>query len=382
MLYAFQDENKNLKLESNNEKYGFTRDTIRLDTGLYTKNLDLIKLDLSDFRIMTAIASGKYFDINLNKYIADFDIVVLDNSHKVIANRAKEDKSIRFYNNFQNLDSLQIEFTAIDSLDEVISDTLYVKFAESRRKKDDFTITVLPDKNASIESKTEFKLHFNKPVIKTNTDSIYIQFDTTAINAVHDTIFIWNKFRDELSFTVEIDQVQADTILSRRNRLAQMKKDSLLQEQTNAPQLKQQIKKNQKEDEPKINKGLQLYFGLGAFLSSEQDTSKAFGFNYKFIEPEEKGIQEVNVQTDYPGFIIQLTDENFRIIEEVQNEQKIIFKNIDPGNYKIRVLIDENNDGTWSPGNMKKQIEPEPVYIYPEVLVIRADWRTTLDLTF
>ena len=37
LLYAFQDENKNLELESNNEMYGFLKDTLSLDTGMYTK---------------------------------------------------------------------------------------------------------------------------------------------------------------------------------------------------------------------------------------------------------------------------------------------------------------------------------------------------------
>ena len=382
LLYAFQDENKNLKLESNNEKFAFSKDTIRLDTGQYTKNLDLIKLDLSEFRVMTALNSGKYFDINMNKYIVDYDLNVLNSKHHVYTNRAKDNRSIRFYNNFDQIDSLQIAFSAKDSLNDIISDTLYVKFAETKRKTDEFSITVYPEKNESIEANVEFKMLFNKPILYVNTDSIFIQYDTTIINQVHDSLFIWNKYKDELNFSLEIDRVKADTILNRAIRQTRMKKDSLLQVQTSTPQLKQQIKKNQQDEAPKINKGLQLYFGLGAFQSADQDTSKAFGYNYKFVVPEEKGIQEINVQTDYPSFVIQLTDERLNVIKEVQNEKSIVFRNVDPGNYKIRVLIDEDNDGNWSPGNMRKQIEPEPVYIYPEILVIRADWRTTLDLTF
>ena len=133
---------------------------------------------------------------------------------------------------------------------------------------------------------------------------------------------------------------------------------------------------------PKINEGLQIYFGSAAFISADGDTSTSRGINYDFIKPEEHGIQEINVLTDYPSFILQFTDENLHIIRQISNQKNIVLKNIKPGNYRIRVLIDANNDGIWSPGNMKKHIEPEPVFIYSEVLVIRADWRTTLDLTF
>ena len=139
-------------------------------------------------------------------------------------------------------------------------------------------------------------------------------------------------------------------------------------------------KKN--ETKSSLNTGLQLYFGIGSFYSADQDTSKSIGYNYKFIIPEDHGIQQLNIHTQYDNFFLQLLDKNFEIVREVSNQKIITFKNIVPGSYKIRILIDANNDGIWSPGNMKNQIEPEPVYIYPEILVIRADWQTSLELTF
>jgi len=382
LLYAFLDENKNLKLETSNELYGFSKDTIILSDKENTRNIDLIKLDLSDFRIMTAITSGQYFDINLNKYILNYDLKILDKDHQLFSNRAKENRSIRFYNNFDDIDSLQIAFTAIDSINSTVSDTIYVKFNESKRKKEEFQILVTPDNRSSIETQTEFKIQFNKPVQFTNTDSIFIQYDTTKINQIYDSALIWNKYKDELSFSILIDKTLADTVLNRSIRLKQLKKDSLVEARSDEPPVKKQIKKNQKDEGPKINEGLQIYFGSAAFISADGDTSTSRGINYDFIKPEEHGIQEINVLTDYPSFILQFTDENLQIIRQISNQKNIVLKNIKPGNYRIRVLIDANNDGIWSPGNMKKHIEPEPVFIYSEVLVIRADWRTTLDLTF
>ncbi len=104
--------------------------------------------------------------------------------------------------------------------------------------------------------------------------------------------------------------------------------------------------------------------------------------NYKFVVPEENGIQKINIETNYKSFIVQLVTQDYEIVEERINEKTIILNNLVPDKYKIRILIDANNDGKWSPGNMKKQIEPEPVYIYPELIIIRADWQTSLDLTF
>ena len=381
MLYAFLDENKNLSLETNKEAYGFVKDTILLDSGLVKKNIDLIRLDLTEFKLMTVLPSGKYFNANFNKYIIDYNITPINTKHQIYTNLTKENRSIRFYNNFTDIDSLQVSFTAIDSIESEIIDTVFVKFSESKRKTEEFDITIYPENNTSIETLLEYTIEFNKPILTVNSDSIFIQFDTTKIVYIHDSIFEWNNQRDQLSFEIKIDKSKADTILSRRTKLNQLKKDSL-QAVEKEIQVKKQISKKKKDNLPKINSGLQLYFGHGSFFSVDQDTSSSIGYNYKFIIPEDNGIQEINIQTQYENFTIQLLKENFEIEKEIINQKSILIKNIKPGQYKIRVLIDANNDGKWSPGNMLKQIEPEPVYIYPDALIIRADWQTSLDLTF
>ena len=381
MLYAFLDENKNLSLETNKEAYGFVKDTILLDSGLVKKNIDLIRLDLTEFKLMTVLPSGKYFNANFNKYIIDYNITPINTKHQIYTNLTKENRSIRFYNNFTDIDSLQVSFTAIDSIESEIIDTVFVKFSESKRKTEEFDITIYPEKNTSIETLLEYTIEFNKPILTVNSDSIFIQFDTTKIVYIHDSIFEWNNQKDQLSFEIKIDKSKADTILSRRTKLNQLKKDSL-QAVEKEIQVKKQISKKKKDNLPKINSGLQLYFGHGSFFSVDQDTSSSIGYNYKFIIPEDNGIQEINIQTQYENFTIQLLKENFEIEKEIINQKSILIKNIKPGQYKIRVLIDANNDGKWSPGNMLKQIEPEPVYIYPDALIIRADWQTSLDLTF
>ncbi len=381
LLYAFLDANKNLKLETNTEAYAFAKDTIQLDTGLFKKNIDLIRQDLTDLRILTSLASGKYYDINFNKHIIEYSIHPINNDHQLFTNLAKETKTIRCYNNFSDIDSLQVAFTAYDSIQNQISDTVFVKFNKSQRKKDEFTIQISPENNTSIEPLLYININFSKPILTLNTDSIFIQYDTTKIMDIHDSLFVWNDKKDKLSILIEIDKSKADTILHHRIKLDKIKKDSLetIQKDT---QIKKQVSKNKKDDSPKINKGLQLYFGTNSFLSADQDSSKSFGYNYKFIVPEEYGIQSINILTSYENFMFQLLSERFELIREIKNQKTITMKNLKPGNYKIRVLIDENNDGIWSPGNMIKRIEPEPVYIHPEKIIIRADWQTSLNLTF
>jgi len=380
LLYAFADENKNLELETNKELYAFSKDTIYLDTGLVIRNLDLIGLDLSEFKLMTAIASGKYFEINFNKFLFDYDIKPINNNHTFYTNKSKENKSIRFYNNFNETDSLQISFMAIDSINSIIEDTLYVKFSDSRRKPDELSMTIYPKSNSAIEPRFTVELAFNKPIVEYSLDSLYVQYDTTKISQVSDSTFEWNKFRDKLTFDVMVDKALVDTLELRKKKLAEIQRDSIKTADAQSTEKKQM--RRQEATTPKINQGLQLYIGAGTFYSADNDTSKALGAKYKFIDPSNFGTQDITVESDYKSYTIQLLKENFDHVQEFKNETSYSFKYIEPGKYKIRVLIDSNNDGQWSPGNMIEQIEPEPVYIYPETLVIRADWQTSLKLTF
>ena len=381
LLYAFIDENKNLKLETNKEAYGFIRDTLNLDSGNYIQNLDVIHLDLTEFKMNSTVLSGKNFDINFNKYIVDYTIKPIDTTYTTYTSLAKENKSVRFYNSFQGIDSIPVSFTAIDSISTQISDTVYIKFSDSKRKQDDLSIKILPLNNTPIDQLLKVEIAFNKPITKINMDSVFIQYDTTKILTIPDTVFHWNKHKDKLNFTVTIDKSLADTVINRSKRMAQQLRDSLANNEDENP-VKKQMTKDKKETSKKINKGLQLYVGAGTFTSVENDTSVTVTSNYKFIVPEENGSQIINITTSYQNFTVQLLTEKFELYREISNTQNIEFNNIPPGKYKIRVFIDANNDGKWSPGNMNERIEPEPVYIYPKVLVIRADWKTTLDLTF
>jgi hypothetical protein len=53
-----------------------------------------------------------------------------------------------------------------------------------------------------------------------------------------------------------------------------------------------------------------------------------------------------------------------------------------PGEYQIRILNDDNKNGTWDAGNYNKKRQPEIVYIIPRKLIIKAniDNETDVDL--
>lgn len=51
-----------------------------------------------------------------------------------------------------------------------------------------------------------------------------------------------------------------------------------------------------------------------------------------------------------------------------------------PGEYELRILEDENDNGTWDPGNYHLKKQPEKVIAIPKKISIRADWDNEADV--
>lgn len=101
-------------------------------------------------------------------------------------------------------------------------------------------------------------------------------------------------------------------------------------------------------------------------------------YQFKTGQREDFGNLKVRLQNlpDSPIFL-QLIQKNqtYKIIQERKGtSREFDFPNLTPGEYYLRVLIDSNNNGVWDSGNLLNQIQPEPVYIYPDKILIRAMW--------
>ncbi len=53
---------------------------------------------------------------------------------------------------------------------------------------------------------------------------------------------------------------------------------------------------------------------------------------------------------------------------------------MEPGEFDLRILFDENNNGKWDPGSYKIKLQPEITVSLPEKLRIRANWDNAMDI--
>ncbi|HMK05193.1 MAG TPA: Ig-like domain-containing protein [Ferruginibacter sp.] len=55
-------------------------------------------------------------------------------------------------------------------------------------------------------------------------------------------------------------------------------------------------------------------------------------------------------------------------------------KLMDPGEYEIRILFDDNKNGKWDPGDYSKKLQPEKVITLSQKLSVKANWDNERDI--
>jgi hypothetical protein len=77
-----------------------------------------------------------------------------------------------------------------------------------------------------------------------------------------------------------------------------------------------------------------------------------------------------------PPFILEMMDEKGNLIYTSMPKKSgvISFEKMLPGNYSLRVIVDENENGKWDTGNFLEKKQPEKVLIFDNAVQIRSNW--------
>lgn len=362
-LVAFKDENRNLLFDASIERYGFLPDIIQLDSNINNLQIKSQKLDASNLISTAARPVGRYYIVRFTKKVHSFST-----NNNIPFNLEKDSTSVRFYrpDSLSYSDSIQTIYTAKDVLNNALSDTVFVKFTESDRKPAEYAVTISPPGKLN-KVEDSIQLTFTKPVNLFDSALIRFKLDSTLSYALDSTTrFEWNNNHTNLSFNYSFDTTQYY-----KDQLALFQQDTAA-----ADSLPDDVTFS------KIN-GIDLFFPKETFISIEQDTlAENLTKQLTFPKSSETGLIIINVNTQETHYILQLINKNFKVIRSLQPASQIRLNKIPPGKYGIRVLIDENRNGTWDQGNIREFIAPEQIYLHPDFTELRANWDITLDISF
>jgi hypothetical protein len=99
----------------------------------------------------------------------------------------------------------------------------------------------------------------------------------------------------------------------------------------------------------------------------------------KFNSKELKmyGTLTLNLKPDTTGhYIVQLMNKKEKVLKEkyFTRDTTVFYEYLDPGDYLVKILFDQNGNRKWDTGDYMKGIEPEKVTYYGKLLNIRANW--------
>lgn len=345
-IYAFEDKNRNLIVNSRSESYGFLSEYQYLLESLEGISIGLIRLDAGPLKITSARPYNTYFNIRTTKTLRTFQINAADSS-ELAYTFGENQANIRIYKTTDK-DSLQVHLVAFDSIDNRIDTTLYAKYLTREVTPEKFNLSIQKPLVLAHKGTIEATLVFTKPLKEFNLDSIFYQVDSLTKITFTPQDLNWDPLTRKLSISKTVSsnlfQGPEPNGGQRLNRRAPAKQD-LPVEQKPAP----------------IN---ELRLGTAAFISIENDSSQKTVQSIKPLTEQELAVINIDIRTTAKAFLVQLLDRNYTVIRQVNNRQQVRFEDILPGEYQIRLIVDKNENGRWDPGNYFTRTEPEPVIYY------------------
>lgn len=319
-LITLNEKFQNFKYERGKEQIGFLAESILLNQNKIDVSIFSIVEPDTLFKINSISPRENYYQVKLSK---GFDI---DNSNypETVQHTYNEAKNIiQLFS--QQIDSSIINLKLTDSLGTTI----------------DSTFKVLPK---------------NEPTEKKLIKSI----NTKRIN---DTLFTAIQLLEPLltldTSLIEISRVKDSTVTTKEGlRINKVNNNTeILLYNTN----------NRLDT-------LRISIADSSLQSITGTYNKSVETIYKPQNNEDYGIIKGSISTSYNKYLIQLIDNKGVITHTTSSKNEYTFKNVVPGGYSIRVLIDENNDGMFESGSYINRTLPELIYFFNKPLRIKANW--------
>ncbi|MCU0357156.1 MAG: Ig-like domain-containing protein [Cyclobacteriaceae bacterium] len=345
ILYAFEDKNKNLIVDSKSELYGFIAETVKLDSSIKDIRIPVAKLDARPLKLISAKSLTAYFNIRFSKGLDRYTLTPSDSSQKIISIQ-EDPATIKVFNTIRSSDSIRVSLQAYDSINNQVDTAIYIKFEQRETPKDKFIAKSEEVKFYQGKGLLETTLTFSKPIVSYSIDSIFIQLDSSNFIRILPSEISWEQnytvatIKKNIPKEITFTKPQTTTTPGSGGRRTN-------QNENNAPKKKTVFN--------------QLIIPKGTFISVESDSNQYSQISINTLTNENTGILSIQIVSKNQTITEVLSSKK---TEQQSTDKKISFDYLLPAEYRVRTIIDLNNNGRWDPGNFYKRIPPEPILYY------------------
>ncbi len=324
-LIALKDATTDYKYQPKQDKIGFYEKVVTLPAD--TANIFTINLfkEVLDFKALKPKQTSK------NSFVFGYEGEVDSMKVNIVSNTPKDYEYRTFFDTKK--DTLHYWFKPFFKTDSLIfevangknfKDTLIGRF------KDQYKDSLILSNNS------KGSLPFNKE---------FTIFSNTPLDSINEKLIsLTDKDTVKVPFSVQLDKTTNEATFQFERTESNSYKVQLLPE------------------------------AVKDFIGNVNDT---INFNFRTKKLADYGTIFLTLQNakEFP-ILVQVTDEKGNFIAEkiANNLDTLVFDNLDPGKYNLRVIFDSNENGKWDTGNFLKGIQPEKVVYYPKVIEVRANW--------
>ncbi|MDG5800492.1 Ig-like domain-containing protein [Marinilabiliaceae bacterium ANBcel2] len=118
-----------------------------------------------------------------------------------------------------------------------------------------------------------------------------------------------------------------------------------------------------------------------AFKGLYREISRSYRRAFEIPSLDSYGTFYVRIDNPEEKWLIELLNSSEEVVRSmpVPENGRVAFRYLQPANYYLRIVDDQNENGRWDPGNFMKGVEPEKVIYFPDRLNIRSNWERVID---
>lgn len=337
-IYALTDGNNNLLYDEAKENLGIIVDTITLKSNLENLEINVARIEKIPNKVLKARTTSNYAYIDYFRGIKNVKINFVDKKDSM-AYQQTEAKSIRIFNiNQIYTDTIKVKISVTDSLDRVFTHDQKIKFKEKPKKndgvKEEFNMKTKPSNNEDMDFKeVGYTFTFTKPIKNYDLNKIEFLNDTLIRVPITEKNIRWNSEKTEMKIKI---------------------------------------------DGKKAKDFVRLKMPKGTFISVENDSTQKFVSTHPIRDPENYGtiIGEVR-NPQKKGFFVELLNEQYEVVQKVDNVLKYEFTFVKAGTYYVRMIVDENRNNRWDSGDLEKNILPEKIIFIKDKIKLKQNFELT-----
>ena len=126
------------------------------------------------------------------------------------------------------------------------------------------------------------------------------------------------------------------------------------------------------------NQTFNLILYEGAVLSTYGNRNDSINISVYSKEESALAALKINLLHTSGNYFIDIL-KGEEIINRIKAGEELIFKELLPSKYQLRLTLDSNNDGKWTAGDYFENSQLEKVIYYKEELKLRANWELEID---